>query len=178
MDRFTPAGHSWNVLYTKPQHEKKVSEILSKRNIENYLPLKRISAPWWMPWKGHEAPLFDSIVFVKTDAETGKQIKHIDGVVNWLYWLGKPYELEDLDIVTLKSFLYSHSDVTIEKIAVPLSYTNVADEKKASLLQNELKIEVPALGYRLIAEQNDSNIMVISFDKGVTPLNTPYSHAS
>jgi transcription antitermination factor NusG len=178
MDNYLPAGHSWNVLYTKPHYEKKVSEILSKRHIENYLPLKKLPAPWWMPWKGTEAPLFESMVFVKTDEETSKQIKHIDGVVNWLYWLGKPYELEDMEIKTLKSFLYTHSNVTIEKIAVPLSYLNLTEEKKASLLENELKIEVPALGYRLIAEQRDSNVMVISFDKGVTPLNTPYSHAS
>lgn len=177
MDRFTPAGHSWNVLYTKPNHEKKVSEILSKRNIKNYLPLKKVPAPWWVIGKEINLPLFDSIVFVKVDTPGIKELKDMDGVVNWLYWLGKPFEMNDMEIDQIREFLSTHSKIVIEKIEVPLSYTSIADDKHETI-QSTLKIEVPALGYRLVAEQSNSNVMVMTFDKSVTPLNTPYSHAS
>jgi len=178
MDRFTPVGHSWNVLYTKPHYEKKVSELLTKRNIENYLPVKKVPAPWWVPGKEVDIPVFDSLVFVKVNDPGSKQIKAIDGVVNWLYWLGAPFEINDLEIDKIRCFLSTHTHVSIEKIAVPLSYISAVNEKNEPIVENDLRIEVPALGYRLIAEQSASNVMVMTFDKPVTPLNAPYSHAS
>jgi transcription termination/antitermination protein NusG len=174
MDRFTHGCTTWNAVYTKPHYERKVAEILSKKNIQNYLPVKAAPAPWWLFKRDLDVPLFDSIVFVKVDEGTSRIVKNIDGVVNLLYWLGKPVEIKDFEINRIKGFLSTHSNITAERITVGI------EQSQDQFVENvhDLKIDIPELGYRLIAEAAISNVRVITFDSPATPINTPYSHAS
>ncbi len=57
---------NWYVIYTKPQSEKKVATLLTKKKIENFIPL--VSAEALRSWR-HKLvyrPLFKSYVFVYT----------------------------------------------------------------------------------------------------------------
>lgn len=181
MDMSLPIERPWSVLFTKPHIEKKVSSILSKRNIENYLPLKSTAAPWWVPKKILHVPLFTSLVFVKlTDEKEIKHVKSIDGVINLLYWLGKPVELKNEEINEIKSFLYSHSNITTEKIFIGLNYITSATSTLTTA-NNKMscqKVDLPTLGYRLVANDPQPEIRIISFEKSSATYNAPYSHAS
>lgn len=58
---------NWLVVYTKNNHEKKVSKIFLEKNIEFYLPLQKIKKKWSDRVKIIEVPLFKGIIFVKNN---------------------------------------------------------------------------------------------------------------
>ena len=185
MERITPVKCTlWNVVYTKPNCEKKVAELLSKKHIENYLPLKTIRAPWWVPKKSVEVPLFNSLVFVKASPEAS-EVKKIDGVINLLYWLGEPAIIKNSEIEAIQQFLYNHKDVAIQKTSIGLNYSanetiNISLSTKMGndIYRDTNSTEIPSLGFRLVAKDHVSDAKVITLEKPATPLKVPYSHAS
>jgi transcription antitermination factor NusG len=54
----------WYIIYTKYRHEKKVVEQLIKKNVDTFLPTKRVLKQWHDRSKVVEEPLFPSYVFV------------------------------------------------------------------------------------------------------------------
>ena len=98
---------SWRVLYTKPRNEKKVSENLSIQGFEVYCPCQKNLKQWSDRKKWIEEPIFKSYVFVKNpETEAQKlQILETPGVVRFLYWLGKPAQVKQVEIESIKSFL-------------------------------------------------------------------------
>src|SRR3954469_4934785 len=61
MNNFIPA---WRVIYTKPRHERKVVEHLSRLEIDSFLPTIKTLRNWHDRKKYLELPLFPSYVFV------------------------------------------------------------------------------------------------------------------
>ena len=55
----------WYAVYTKPRWEKKVADLLTKKQIENYCPLNRVLRQWSDRKKVILEPLFTSYVFVR-----------------------------------------------------------------------------------------------------------------
>ncbi len=81
---------NWYVVYTKPHLEKKVSLSLTKKNIENFLPLNHKKSRQLFLNKTSGEPIFDRFVFVKsTETEILHAIKEINGALSVLYWKGK-----------------------------------------------------------------------------------------
>lgn len=54
----------WYLIYTRPQQEKQVSERLSKKDIQTYLPLTKQERKWCDRIKIIHFPLFPSYLFV------------------------------------------------------------------------------------------------------------------
>jgi len=59
---------NWYVMYTRPNHEKKVVHHLAENNIECYLPLTRTLRQWHDRRKFIVTPVFPSYVFVYLDS--------------------------------------------------------------------------------------------------------------
>ena len=57
-------SEKWIAVYTKPRHEKTVSNDLYKKGYEVYLPLLREKRKWSDRKKWIEFPLFKSYLFV------------------------------------------------------------------------------------------------------------------
>ena len=55
---------AWYVLYTMPQHEKKVAAYLDQKGIVNYLPLAARKRKWSDRIKIVQFPLFPGYIFV------------------------------------------------------------------------------------------------------------------
>src|SRR5436189_5247395 len=108
----------WYVIYTKPRMEKKVSEILTRKEIENYFPLNRIIADWNTNKKIIDEPLFACYIFVRATIKQLFELKKVSGIVNLVYWLGKPVIIDDLGIGMIKSFLNDYINVTTKKITL------------------------------------------------------------
>ncbi|CAN5120923.1 hypothetical protein BH09BAC2_BH09BAC2_18170 [soil metagenome] len=175
---------AWNILYTKPQCEKKVSEILSDKNILNFMPAKKTAAPWWSMKKTTEVPLFSSLIFFKAVPEKLQEIKKISGVVNIMYWLGSPAVVTDEEINMLKGFLSSHTNVTVEKTEIPFAtYDQNSSDSLVHKLQVPVsytqfqKIEIPTLGYRLISQDETANNNVYQMNRQDGILVTEMQHA-
>ena len=174
---------SWYALYTKPGCEKKVANLLSRKNIENYCPLKR-------HLNGRRKvmlePLFDSYVFVQiTDATDMLNIRMTDGVVNFVYWLGKPAVIQEEEIEIMKRFMNEYANVKLEKIPLDVNgrvkvISIPPADSKANMVfvkNNTVKIVLPSLGYMMLAEVEKSNVEVITSAKQSFTIEGNYQYA-
>ena len=161
----------WLAVYTRPRWEKKVIRLLSNRNIENYCPLNREVCKWADRKKIVYKPLISSYVFVYASESEYVSIKETDGILNLVYWLGKPAIIKASEIESLKTFLNDYSTVSLEKINV-----NVNDDVKiihgplvlmegkvVAVEYNYVKITLPSLGYSLQAQVHKSHIEKLIF---------------
>jgi len=104
---------AWHVVYTKPRWEKKVAVLLSKKGIENFCPLNKVLRQWSDRKKIVEEPLFSGYVFLKTTTAEKWRIKEVDGILNYVHWLGKPAIVPETEIETIKRFLNEHQTLHI-----------------------------------------------------------------
>src|ERR1700710_1467687 len=110
------AKRHWYVLYTKSRWEKKVYSLIIDKGWEAYCPLNRTKKQWSDRVKWVEEPLFKSYVFVKLTEDETTGVRQVKGVVNFVYWLGKPAIVKDKEIEIIRKFLNEYSEVHAEPI--------------------------------------------------------------
>ena len=150
----------WHAIYTRPRWEKKVNGLLESKGIESYCPLNKVRRKWSDRIKTIEEPLFKSYVFVKISDQARADVRLTDGVINFVYWNGKPAFIKEREIQTIKRFLDEHENVELVKmefkpaqrvkiIAGPL----MDQEGKILEIKNRVvKVAIDSLGYILIAD--------------------------
>ena len=159
----------WYAVYTRPHREKKVAELLTLKRIENYCPLNKVVRQWSDRKKIIHEPLFSSYVFARISERELLPLKKTDGVINLVYWLGKPAVIRDEEIDCIRKFLNDHRNVQLEKI--PVSINDTVRVINGPLMEYEgnviavsnktVKIVLPSLGYMMIAEVAKDNIEVV-----------------
>ena len=107
----------WFVLYSKPRWEKKVDAALIRKGVESWCPLNKVQKQWTDRKKVIEEPLFKSYVFVRIDETERLEVLMTPGVLNFIYYLGKPAVIRNEDIESIKLFLMD-TEVNIEIISV------------------------------------------------------------
>lgn len=145
---------------------KKVADLLTRKQIENYCPLKKVQRQWSDRKKIVMEPLFQSYVFVKISNDLSSNVRDTHGVLNFVYWLRKPAVIRDEEIEEIKRFMNEHPNVQLEKVAVnpndrvrviggPLMMRegNVLEVKNKTV-----KVLLPSLGYMLVAELQKGNL--------------------
>ena len=150
---------TWNVLYTKSKTEKKVFERLSNLGIDVYCPCQRTLKKWSDRKKWVNEPVFKSYIFVKApDSESQKlQILNTPGVVRFLYWLGQPAQVRQVEIDAIRSFLGEHQSVENVSFDVGLKLNVKQGVLKGSegvvvyQTKNEVVLRVDKLGMSLVA---------------------------
>src|SRR5688572_31880878 len=95
---------NWYAVYTKPRWEKKVFKLLQKKEIISYCPLNKVSRKWSDRIKIVEEPLFKSYVFVHVTEDFLPQVRFVDGVLNYVYWQGKPARIKNEEIEVIQKF--------------------------------------------------------------------------
>jgi transcription antitermination factor NusG len=108
----------WFALYTKPRWEKKVHRALQLKGVESYCPLNKVRKKWSDRIKVIEEPLFKSYLFVRLDEADKTEVRYVDGVLNFVYWNGKPAVVKDEEIVEIKKFMSEYEDVQVKRIDV------------------------------------------------------------
>ena len=149
----------WYAIYTRPRWEKKVAALLTQKGIENYCPLNKVRRKWSDRTKTVEEPLFKSYVFVKVDDEERTAVRMTDGVVNFVYWIGKPAIIKDKEIQTIRLFLDEYENVEAVKMElaegqrVKVTAGPLMDREGSVLeIKNKsVKVCIESLGYMLIA---------------------------
>lgn len=96
---------NWYVIYTKPRWEKRVAGELEDLSIEAYCPVVTEIRQWSDRKKKVVSPLFKSYVFVRLSEKNRQDVFKVPGVVQFLFWLGKPAIAKDAEIETIKSWL-------------------------------------------------------------------------
>jgi transcription antitermination factor NusG len=162
----------WYAVYTKSRWEKKVVEQLNKLSIENYCPLNRIVRQWSDRKKVVQEPLFTSYVFVKITDRQISELRAVFGVVNLVYWLGKPAVILDSEIEIIRQFLANHYNVKLERAPLHVHdkvkiLTGPFMEMEGSVLsvkKHTLKVLLPSLRFFMTAEIEIENVSKIMHD--------------
>ena len=162
-------NRKWFAVHTKPRFEKRVTEILTRKKIENYCPINKVSRQWSDRTKLVSEPLFPYFVFIKISECELASLKQIEGVINFVFWLGKPAIIRDSEIAAVRQFLDEHSNIRLEKIPVNAneperingSFTKLGNGVIA-LKNKSVTVELPSLGYMMVAdsETTDGDVMV------------------
>ena len=106
----------WYAIYTKPRWEKKVHELLLKKGIESYCPLNKVIKQWSDRKKKVEIPLFTSYIFSNITEQEQREIRMTAGVVNFVYWLGKPAIISNAEMKELKDFVDKNENILVEQL--------------------------------------------------------------
>jgi transcription antitermination factor NusG len=94
---------NWYALYTKPRKEQKVAQQLEQLGFTIYLPLKTEIRQWSDRKKKVTVPLFSSYVFIQIEDSKRAQVFIIDGVMNYVFWLGKPAIIRNEEMTLMKN---------------------------------------------------------------------------
>jgi transcription antitermination factor NusG len=164
----TEEGTYWYVVYTKPRWEKKVSLSLQNKGIEYYCPLNKVIKQWSDRKKIVLEPLFKGYVFVKIPESMKWDIKKIDGILNYVYWLGKPARVKEEEINTIRKFLQEFRDVEVLdqqmtinskvliKQGVLMSFQGIIIE----VIGNKARVSIDSMGIRLSALFDKKNLEI------------------
>ena len=159
----------WYAVYTRPRWEKKVSEILTRKKIENYCPINKVVRQWSDRKKTVHEPLFTSYVFVRVSESEVTSLRQNNGVLNLVYWLGKPAVIRDSEIEVIKKFLSEHVNIKLEKTPMHIhDRIRVVDgplmefEGQVLSIKNKtVKVALPSLGYMMYVELETTSVKVI-----------------
>ena len=157
---------NWYVVYTRPRWEKKVASVLLQKGIENYCPLNKVLKQWSDRKKVVLEPLFKGYVFIRVPEATKWDIKKIDGIINFVYWLGKPAKIKESEINTIQKFLQEFNDVEVIdrqlnintkvliKQGVLMNYRGIIIEVSGS----RAKVKIDSMGLQLSALFDKNNL--------------------
>ena len=159
-------SRKWLAVYTRPRWEKKVNQLLAERGIERYCPLNKVSRKWSDRIKVIEEPLFKSYVFVKVNDDDRTHVRMTPGIINFVYWQGKPAVIKEKEINSIKRFLDEYESVEVRPIDLELnqrvkiiSGPLMDHEGKLMQLKNKIaKVAIDSLGYVLIASIERSKL--------------------
>lgn len=159
----------WYAVYTKPRWEKKVATLLTRKGVENYCPINKVMKQWHDRKKLVEEPLFTSYVFVCITPTEAAEVRKTNGVLNFVYWLGKPAVIRQEEILSIKRFLGQYKEVTLEKTRIQVE--DRVQITQGPLLHHEgrvvevhrktIKVQLPSLGYALIAQVDKDHVEVL-----------------
>ncbi len=152
-------SRKWLALYSRPRWEKKVAQLLTEKGLESYCPVNKVRRKWSDRVKIVEEPLFKSYVFVRVTDEDRTTVRMTPGVINFVYWNGKPALIKDKEINAIKQFLNDYENVEVKPIQLELKQR--VKITKGPLMDQEgqvlelqrktVKVAIDSLGYLLIA---------------------------
>jgi len=157
----------WYAIYTRPRWEKKVAELLTRKEITNYCPLNKVKKQWADRKKIVYEPLFTSYVFVNIADRELIPVKETEGVLNFVYWEGRPAVIKQEEIDTIKLFLKEHEVVSIERaeainpndqIKITHGPLMMREGKVVEVRHKTVKVLIPSLGFNLVAEVEKANV--------------------
>jgi transcription antitermination factor NusG len=159
----------WYVVYTRPRWEKKVFALLMERGMEAYCPLTRVRKKWSDRLKWVEEPLFKSYVFVQVAQEDQPKVRMVGGVVNFIYWLGKPAIVKEKEIEIIRKFLNDHDEVKAEpleldedaKVMIRRGVFMDKEAKVVKVINNKVRVIIESIGYSLVAVIDKSNVSML-----------------
>jgi transcription antitermination factor NusG len=143
---------------------------LEKKGLIYYCPMNKVRRKWSDRYKIIEDPLFKSYVFVQITEEDKTRVRLTDGVVNFLYWNGKPGIIKDQEIEVIRRFMNEYEHVVArpisvmkgEKVKVRAGLMMDTEGVVIKVLNNRAYVLLESLGCELTAQFATSNLEPIA----------------
>jgi transcription antitermination factor NusG len=163
----------WYAVYTRPRWEKKVANLLTHKGIECYCPLNKVRKQWSDRVKLVEEPLFKSYVFVRVTEEGRTPVRMTEGVVNFVYWNGKPGIVKDKEVQAIRRFLDEHEGVEVVKVELKpdekvLVTSGPFMDQAGTVIEIKNKVArvlIESLGYILVAHIDKTKLAPVTQNK-------------
>lgn len=160
---------NWYAVYTRPRWEKRIAQKLEEKGIEAYCPLNRVVRQWSDRKKTVHEPLFKGYVFVYIEESEKWNVKAIEGILNYVYWNGKPGIVRADEIKTIKRFLNHFTDVQVEeyKLAVDTKVkvkAGILIDYEGTIVEvtgNRARVKIESMGLQLSAVFEKKNLQPI-----------------
>ncbi|WP_214225537.1 UpxY family transcription antiterminator [Pedobacter sp. B4-66] len=108
-----PLEKKWLVIYVRPRWEKKVDQLLQEQGIESFCPTTTTENQWADRKKMVTRPLFTGYVFVKIDDRDLTKVRYTMGVMNYIYFMGKPAVIRDAEVEQLKEMVKNYNNLQV-----------------------------------------------------------------
>ncbi|RAR47250.1 UpxY family transcription antiterminator [Flavobacterium lacus] len=152
---------NWYALYTKPKKEIKIAQQLEKLGFTVYIPTKIEVKSWSDRKKKVVSPLFSSYVFIQIEDTKRSTVFIIDGIMNYVYWLGKPAVIRAKEIEVMQQELAKPND---DVMILPLVKGECIQIKETAfrgqnaiveyVSNNKVHLNLPSLGFKLIIKRS------------------------
>lgn len=129
---------NWYALYTKPRYEKKVDFLLRGKNVESYLPLRKMLKQWSDRKKWVEEPLFRSYVFIHVNPKDQHRALYTDGVLKLVSFGNGPTRIREEEIDAVKRIL--SEDIPVE-VCCPVSIGDMVEIARGPLMGIQGRLE-------------------------------------
>jgi transcriptional antiterminator RfaH len=166
-----PLRRAWFVVYTRPRWEKKVNESLKQQGLISYCPLRMVKNKWADRQKLVALPLFSSYVFVYINPREELKVRQTNGVINFVYYMGKLAMIRDEIIEEIKSSLQLFPDAEVQNLQELAVGTRVKIEtglmqyKEGYVLKNQLHhiiVVIDSLNCVLTARVPVNNLRIVN----------------
>lgn len=154
----------WYIVYTHPGQEKKVTESLSRKKIECYCPLNCTTHHTFYRKKIIPEVLFCSYSFARICEIQIPELRKINGVINLVFWLSKPFIVPDDEINIIREFLTEYRTVTLERMGMhekarfPNTVMPGSKDRGIYTWNKTARAILPSLGYVMTAETMPATI--------------------
>jgi transcription antitermination factor NusG len=116
-----------------------------------------------------EEPLFKSYVFARVNEEEQPKVRMTAGVMNFVYWQGKPAVIPSREIETVRKFLNEYENVIAEplnlkkdgKVTIRQGLFMDHEAKVLKVEGNRVKVVIESIGFTLIASVDKKNLSTL-----------------
>lgn len=126
-------NYQWYAIYTRANAERKLLEHLHEKNIESYLPSRKVLKVWSDRKKWVEEPLFRCYIFVRVSFKEFFNALNTPGAVCYVSFSGKAQAIPDKQINNIRTFL------TQTDHEITLSYERIQKGMTIEVLSGSLK---------------------------------------
>lgn len=152
---------NWYALYTKPKKEIKVAQQLENLGFTVYLPTKVEVRKWSDRKKKVITPLFSSYVFIQIEESKRASVFVIDGILNYVFWLGKPAVIKSSEIETMQRELakpYRAIVITGLEKGKEIEFTATAFKGQKAIIEeltgSKVHLRLKTLGFKVIISRS------------------------
>lgn len=143
--------------------------LFMEKGLVSYCPLNKVRKKWSDRVKLVEEPLFKSYVFVQVREEAQLEVRMVSGVLNFVYWNGKPAVVKAKEIDTIRKFLNEYEDVEARPVDLQANQAVMVRRgllmnrtgRIKRLMNNKVEVLIESLGYTLVANLEKSNIIPV-----------------
>jgi len=116
-----------------------------------------------------EEPLFKSYVFVRIEEEMQSRVRMINGILNFVYWNGKPAVVRDREIDTIRKFMNEFEDVQAlpmivepnQRVRVEAGLLMHQEGIVKKVMHKKVEVMIESLGYVLVATIDKKNVQPV-----------------